>query len=247
MGWRDRFTQIFWFQRAVAVGDMPVAAQRLDALLRQDPDIAVRDALISILLQTEEGRNALVERLRAVPAWAEIFARNTGTLGVADLDGRADVMLRTGPNVWDCPTASGLVDHLIQANLLSDARRVWDMACAQSTALLYDGNFQQFGQTPLHRAFDWRVLDRGDVEVTPGSGDNNASWIDVRQTASSPLAVLRQFVVLDPGTYQVSWQLPGSDERRLAPLPCRWIATPIWLTQWKERREETIDILRHLP
>jgi hypothetical protein len=60
---------------------MPVAAQRLDALLRQDPDIAVRDALISILLQTEEGRNALVERLRAVPAWAEIFARNTGTLG----------------------------------------------------------------------------------------------------------------------------------------------------------------------
>jgi hypothetical protein len=161
--------------------------------------------------------------LRATPArW-----------GVADLDGRADVMLRTGPNVWDCPTASGLVDHLIQANLLSDARRVWDMACAQSTALLYDGNFQQFGQTPLHRAFDWRVLDRGDVEVTPGSGDNNASWIDVRQTASSPLAVLRQFVVLDPGTYQVSWQLPGSDERRLAPLPCRWIATPIWLTQWK--------------
>ena len=36
-GWRDLPTQVYWYQRAMQAGDLRVASQRLDAILRVNP------------------------------------------------------------------------------------------------------------------------------------------------------------------------------------------------------------------
>ena len=74
LGWRDAMTQIYWLDQALQDKDYKVAAQRLDALLRQSPDDENRDRFLAIVAQTPEGRSALAERLKLSPGWSGRFA-----------------------------------------------------------------------------------------------------------------------------------------------------------------------------
>ncbi|OYU33079.1 MAG: hypothetical protein CFE35_22130, partial [Novosphingobium sp. PASSN1] len=147
LGWRDGMTQIYWLDQALQVGDIKVAAERLDALLRQSPLDENRDRFLAIVSATPEGRAAIAQRLKAVPAWVGVYVNDVKDLPVEQLAQRADVVLRTGRGVWPCSASANITQKLIDSNMLPEAQAVWRGNCSTSNSLAFDGGFDQLDTT----------------------------------------------------------------------------------------------------
>lgn len=218
LGWRDAMTQIYWLDQALQDKDYQVAAQRLDALLRQSPDDENRDRFLAVVAQTPEGRSALADRLKLSPGWAGQFAAAVRELQTEQLLQRSDIMRRTGKGVWDCTTSGRMAQRLIDLNLLDEAQAVWRLNCAPSGSLVYDGGFDALDTLKTSFAFDWQISNRGDADITPKQdGDGNRS-LALEVTATISLPVIRQLVVLKPGRYRLIWRTPGTTARQAQAL-----------------------------
>ncbi len=209
MGWRDALTQLYWMDQALQVDDVKVAAQRLDALLRQTPDDENRDKFLAVISATPEGRHAISERLKLLPNWAPVYATYIGNLPPDQLSQRVDVMLRTGSGIWDCASTEDLAQKLILSNMYAEAQAVWHLNCPNSRSYVYDGEFERVDLTKPSSGFNWVLSDRGDVDIAlaedrPGQ---RILTIDVKAAVSVP--VLRQTLILTPGNYRLTWQTPG--------------------------------------
>jgi hypothetical protein len=80
LGWRIQFTQAYWLGRALQLGDMRVAALRLDALLRVTPELVNNDLYLQPFETTQEGRAALVARLALAPDWVGSYVNDVDKL-----------------------------------------------------------------------------------------------------------------------------------------------------------------------
>lgn len=212
LGWRDAMTQMYWLDQALRAGDFKVAAERLDALLRQNPSSEDRDLYLAVVSTLPEGRNAIAQRLKAVPAWAESYVRDVKELSAEQLAQRADVILRTGRRVWNCSSAAILTQKLIDAKMLTEAQAVWRSSCATSASLIFDGGFDHLDTTVATPGFDWQLSGRGDVDVRPTTDTTGNRRLDIEVTASRSLSVLSQLVVIKPGTYRLTWRTPDTPE-----------------------------------
>lgn len=67
LGWRDPLTQLYFMNQALRSGNADLAALRLDALLRQNPLLPVRDMVLSQFEASSQGRNALSRRVALRP------------------------------------------------------------------------------------------------------------------------------------------------------------------------------------
>ncbi len=212
LGWRDGMTQIYWLDQAIQAGDIKVAAERLDALLRQSPRDENRDRFLAIVSATPEGRAAIALRLKAVPTpqWAPFYVSDVKDLPDEQLTQRVDVMLRTGRGVWDCAYAAAITQRLIGANMLAAAQSVWSANCGTSNSLVYDGGFDQLDTTQARTGFDWQLSNRGDVDVRPATDITGNRSLGLEVTSTRSLPVLRQLIVLPPGTYQLTWRTPDT-------------------------------------
>jgi O-antigen ligase len=109
LGWRDQPAQAFLLAMALAAGDVRVAAQRLDGLLRIE-DRARSAELLRLLEGTPEGRRALAERLAERPAWLASYPVPTDDLVADDLVHRAQVLAAPAlRGVVACSDVSGLI------------------------------------------------------------------------------------------------------------------------------------------
>lgn len=211
LGWRDPMTQIYWLDQALQGNDYKVASERLDALLRQSPDDENRDRFLSVMAATPEGRAALAQRLKLAPQWARVMAVNISDLPDDQLQQRVDLMMRTGPGVWDCAATQMFAQKLINQGLLGEAQAVWRQNCSASNALVYDGRFEHFDTLKATFGFDWQVSNRGDAEIAMvGEGTPDRS-LALEVTATVTLPIVRQLVVLKPGRYRLTWRTPGTE------------------------------------
>ncbi len=211
LGWRDPNTQIYWMGKALQVGDAKVAAERVDALLRQFPSFEPRDQLIAALLESPNGKAELANRLKLAPLWSDVFTNPSMDLPAAQIARRGEVMRMVGPSVFECAKSTQLVSILIARDLLSDAMALWRTNCLGPTSLIYDGGFEKIDTTQTTRGFDWQLSNRGDVdlqieEATPGNRQ-----LQVMVNAANTVSVLSQLVVLAPGRYRLSWRMPDTD------------------------------------
>lgn len=218
LGWRDAAVQTYWMQRSLAVGDYAIAAERLDALLRQTPLFDRRKPLVDALLATPQGRAALASRLRLGPAWATTFIIDvTGDTPETALE-RAEVVEAAGPGPWTCAQAGILADRLIAQQAYPEASRVWHQNCPARGGLLYDGGFDNVVTTNQPHGFDWRLSDRGDIDIRPGCDASGSSYLDISVSSPFRQDMLSQTVVLAPGTYRLTWtaqSLKGSASEAL--------------------------------
>ncbi len=210
LGWRDAITQIYWLDQAMQAGDMKIAAERLDALLRQNPDDENRNKFLAIVSATPEGRAALAQRLKAVPTWTDVYVRDVKDLPTEDLAQRVDVVLRTGRGVWPCSASSIITQKLIDSNMLAQAQSVWRGNCLASNSLVFDGEFDQLDTTGTTQGFDWEFSRRGDVDIAPTTDSAGNRRLDIEVTAPRTLPVLSQLVVLQAGTYRLTWRTPDT-------------------------------------
>jgi hypothetical protein len=218
LGWRDPSTQVYWLSRSLELGDANVAAQRLDALLRQTPYFEQRDALVAAVLASEEGRQAVAQRLKEQPAWSSVFLSDTGNLPPQDLVNRADVVSRAANGAFDCLSASRFVDNLMAAGQVEPAQMVWRKVCAPGTDLVYDGHFTQLDSTARRRAFDWQLSSRGDVDILLQDRNDGSHQLGIKVSGPASQIVLRQAMVLDPGAYRLTWSMPGTSPVSAAAL-----------------------------
>lgn len=131
LGWRVPITQSYWLGKALAVSDYELAALRLDALLRQQPNLLSQRQLLDPMERNPAGRVALIRRMALHPEWLPVYASDV-TSSPADVMLQRSVVLeeaaRTGL-VLGCDTIAPTVARLVELKLPDEAGRLSKAHC----------------------------------------------------------------------------------------------------------------------
>lgn len=220
MGWRDLPTQIYWFNHGLDTGQADVAAQRLDAYLRQVQDDDRTQTMLNDMVASPEGRAAIVPRLAETPSWQRMFLSAPSTMAQDDFANRYAVLRQLRAGSLGCPAVSSFTTGLMRTGLMKEAQDIWNRECEPGNALVHDGQFVRINPDPnAHNSvFDWQVPSSGTVELLVTDLTNGAHQLDLRVSGASPYSVLRQVVVLPAGAYRLSWAMPGTTATELRAL-----------------------------
>jgi hypothetical protein len=227
-GWREPTTQLYWAARSLDAGDVRLASERIDALLRQDPRMAQGTQAIAVLEASPAGRAALAERLSARPEWLPLFLTDLAGLDGTRLERRASVaqaLAARGVSVG-CVGIGSLVTALLSADLPRQALDLWRSQCptADGNAVPVDGGLHRLGDLATPGPFDWTFP--GDSDVTTGIGSfparspRGGKYLGVSSTAPVAKPVMSQRLALTPGRYRLAWSAideQGNPSSRIRP------------------------------
>ena len=228
LGWRDRPTQLYWMAVTTNSGDFAIAAERTDALLRQDPRLREQPLLLAALERLPESRQTLATRLALRPEWFGDYWNKLFLLKPDQLFARARVLDEPGlrPAAMTCSEVKPMVSALLANRGSERGRAILNRFCGAGTgALLGDGGFEQARLSDTS-PFGWQFTGAGGLDVrleAQPDGSGKALVIDsalpMRQVFAS------QALQLASGSYRVSWRLPGKNEfgasRIVARLTCQ--------------------------
>jgi len=211
MGWRDIPTQLYWLTQGVAAGNVGVAKERLDALLRMNVDGDAIVSSLSVLEQAPTGRSALASLLSENPPWESRILAQTGGLHGDHLNNRmATIELAAARGItFDCAAIGAAASQLIRHNRVVDARTLWRRACDRSGDIyLFDGTFETDPAVLLEGPFDWRLQSRAglDVDIAPAPAPLKGHALRVASSITVRTIAARQLAALGPGRYRLSWQ-----------------------------------------
>ncbi|MET0180506.1 MAG: hypothetical protein ABW194_08500 [Novosphingobium sp.] len=224
LGWRDGPTQLYLMTAALQGGELEVAADRLDATLRQRPRLEQAAALLAPFEATGAGRRALAVRLAARPAWLDLYLTpGTDTPG-AQLEDRVAVLREPAlrPARLGCTDVAPLVSALIAAGRAAAARTLRADRCAAAAGLLSDGGFDRASPAP-GAVQDWEFPGAAGIEVQVGPAAGFAGRaVLVESTLPSRQVFARQAVQLSPGRYRIAWRSSGDagEARMRAAVRC---------------------------
>lgn len=226
-GWRDRLTQIYWYDAAMRANDIERAALRADALLRANPNLEGAAKLVAPLEATPEGRLALAHRLAEAPPWSAGYFRAGQTPDVTRLKNRAQVALAAvgQGNALECDTLGGFARELLLNGMRRDAENLWRASCGKAGAapargMLADGNFELLSKSTQQAPFGWRKFASGDLAVDMVELAPNAHAVRARSTASVTRLILSQAVDIPPGSWRVKARGSVPAERLVISLDC---------------------------
>lgn len=216
LGWRDIPTQLFWLAQALSAGDIGVARDRLDALLRLDVDNDAVAAAIQDLEQTSAGQRAFASLLAKNPPWESRVLKNTGDLADNAFAGRMaaiDIAASHGVKL-DCDAIGIAANHLLREGRIDDAKQLWRRACDRSGDIyLSDGSFETDIAKASSSPFDWRLQNRGglntSIQRAPMPLQGHALRIESSMTVRTVAAL--QLAALRPGEYRITWQTARDD------------------------------------
>lgn len=228
LGWRVPITQTYWMNRALAQSDYRIAALRLDALLRQQPELLNDRQLTDPMERNPAGRAALISRMALKPAWLGPYAKAVAATPRDVMMQRVEVLTeaRKAGVVMGCDTIAPTVYRLYEQQLLSDAVSLWRAHCpAAGPGPVSDPDFTLLDLSKPLIMLSWQAVGNEALTVTlspplAGSGKRLA----VEGNPSRPAQFLRQAVVLARSRYELSWQASNLDgnpsDRVLAVLDC---------------------------
>lgn len=167
-GWRDPLAQVFLMDQALRFGAMDLAAMRLDAVLRHDPDFPLRDMLLARLETSQQGRTELARRLARRPGWNRQFMGEGSPLLLGPaLQNRAAVLMAL-ESPLDCKTIAPLAKRLIEADDILRARQLWRKHCPTASGEINDPGFTRAWSEVL-TPFDWNLSTSGDIAAAPAA------------------------------------------------------------------------------
>jgi hypothetical protein len=213
-GWRNAATQGYFYDAALQAGDLGVAADRADALLRTHPQLLDEQRLLEPLESTPAGRAILADHLRQRPPWLHDYLSLPADSSRELVDRRylmaQELAARKMP--LGCEFAAPFARSLLKFDRWDDARRFWNGNCpGQKVAgLIGDPTFAAVDATPANAPpFGWQVLRSGDVAIS--REDANGGGLRMTNSASAARVVLSQAVAFVPGIYKVR-VVPGSGQ-----------------------------------
>jgi hypothetical protein len=235
LGWREPLTQAYWLERAIAAGDDRVAALRIDALLRQHPQLLSDRRLLDPIETRPSGRAALAERLLARPRWLASYVTGLGKVPRQVLVLRAGVLgeLAARKAILGCAAVGPMVERLVAESAEAEATRLWHQHCPEAArALINDGDLAAASLDQQRSSFAWTFLGQGDTNVLLEPDDaGRSNWLAIETTAPRPRMIARQMVLAPPGRYRLSWSARDADGASgdliqtmlsCAPRPSRW-------------------------
>lgn len=242
MGWRVPLTQRYWMSRALAVGDYRIAAQRLDAMLRQQPGLLADRSLLDPMERDPDGQQALAERILAEPDWLSYYMLDYGNVPEDILLLRAQVLARAARlgAGGGCEGAAALSHRLVELGDARIAAQLWRDHCPQTgKEIVADGNFKRATFTETLTPFDWQFGSYSDIDISlePVLGDGRV--VSITTSAPYTRIVASQFLVLPASRYRLSWRSEGHTTRdtpmMLAALDCNAQSTD-WLEASRDPR-----------
>lgn len=219
LGWRDPLVQIYWFAAAMEQADYPVAAMRLDALLRQVPGDPQRDPLVYRLEAVPQGRAALVERLRERPNWLAAYASDINPLPPQQAEARYQTLLLLGQSGarLGCEGIARYVSRLASAKMPDQALGLRAAHCPGNGGLLSDGQFENARLDRPLTPFDWNFAADGSLDMVlaehPGM---RGKALAVANTSPVTRAFATQTLRLVPGRYRLAGSISGESPADLA-------------------------------
>lgn len=209
LGWRDSITQTYWMQAALLGGDLPVAAQRLDAILRQQPVKAADPAMLAPFEQSAAGRTALARRLAEGPGWTSVYLNPAAMISGEQLAQRAQVArLLAQERQLGCDGISRFVSKLMAQGAVIPAHDLWQLHCPGTTGQqITDPDFTEgMGKDPS--PFGWQKHSDGSISMRR---DSRNGGLVLENSAPFARNFARQMLVLVPGDYRLSWRARESD------------------------------------
>ena len=214
LGWRDRVTQLWLIEQAIAANASGFAVQRIDALLRQG---VFGEQLLPYLprfLQTADGRDALAEQLSDSPGWRAAFLYGVARDRAWTMPQLLDLLskMRTAGAAANSSETALIRASLADAGRFDDSRRVW--LASGGAGLIGDPQFEEAqGEVPgWSGPYVWRAPAlpgvRVDVSAPPRPDKGNAVAITSEGVGQG--TALAQTLALGPGRYTL--ELHGSGE-----------------------------------
>lgn len=214
-GWRDRLTQLHLMNRALDGAQPAIAAMRLDAVLRQDPQFPLRDMLLARFEAQPAGRGALASRLALHPSWTDAFLGQGGQLNLQTLRQRAAVLHIFPERKWGCDGTAPLALQLVKAGDAMTAKSLWLAQCPAADRGISNPRFIALPSRQV-TPFDWNLTSSGDafaaLSTAPSSG------LKARVTGASSHMIAWQLLTLIPGNYRLIWAVSSSGNRLQSPV-----------------------------
>jgi hypothetical protein len=211
LGWREPWTNVYWFGERLRNGDPAGAATYADALLRQSPALSRRNRMFDPIEATPEGRAAIARRLAAAPAWQASYFLDTTAPGEGDPIARADVARRLArdEHVRDCGLVAPLLSALVRVRQPASALEVYRLHCAADAAssIIADGLFLRANIAAPSTPLDWQFSAEGaiDVRLERRQGIRGRAVI-VSNEGPIEFAFIGQLSLAAPGEHRVSWR-----------------------------------------
>lgn len=134
LGWRIPLTQSYWLAAALAAGDIRIAAQRLDALLRQRPELLRLPETLAPFESGDAGQAALVDQLATRPPWLDWYDGAIDPVPAEIIARRVPALMLLGDRgvVLGCAAIAPAVSRLAAAGLASEAEALRHRHCPAS-------------------------------------------------------------------------------------------------------------------
>ncbi len=214
LGWRDTLTQLWLIGRARDAGDMTVAAERIDALVRRRRLGEQMVDQLRAVYRTDGGPQAIVARLADRPHWRQGFLNAVADDAPTSVPRMLDFLtrLRTA-GVPATPAETLLIRwRLAAGGDIVAARRVWRVS--GGTGEVADGDLEALA-LPLPGAippYGWGAPPLAGVHVVTTDRGANGSGRAARIASdglSTGIALAQQLAV-PPGRYRLTAMVRGA-------------------------------------
>ncbi len=221
LGWRDPVTQLYWYERELALGAHEASSQRIEALLRLgwDKDYSLRR--LTELEALPAGRAALAERIATVPTWPIGHLGDAQGLNNTQLTNRIalfDLLASRGAAV-DLSVIGQFAKSLLDSGQPAQAWRTWMAFAAapgKSSELVFDGDFETRGRAAAASSnrspFIWQFERAPGFSISSEAAPDSlrGTAVRIRAETSASALVIRQRIVLPPGAYGLAWRQLGT-------------------------------------
>lgn len=212
-GWRDRATQSWALEAALANGDFVQASTHLDALLRVSPQAQISPSLVAAIEREPTGREALALRLAHSPVWSETWTLDSAGLASTNLDNRIETLriarnlgLKLTSPVAGVATWKVLEVHPDQASEFWQAMRGPGDINGRG---VWDANFQSSDLKESRSPFEWSKSTTDDTQIGASREAGN-SILSIANLTSTTSSLLETHLALRAGRYELSWnQFPN--------------------------------------
>ena len=206
-GWRDLSTQLFGFDSAVRAQDWPVAARRIDAVLRVRPSLPEMNSLLAAVeMQGSAAQAALAERVALKSSWQKVYLDGLSALSRAQLFARGEVLASDtmAKAALACGQIAPMAAALRAAKGSALASRIWRSHCnaADMTDPVLDTEFALLSREGELPGLGWAIEPSGDMDVDV-AGVGVAPAVTVENVGVRFALALSQRTYLPAGRYRI--------------------------------------------
>lgn len=223
LGWRDPATQTFWAARELTYRNYDRAAEHLDALLRQHPDLLERQSLLDPFERDPAARSALARLMDPASEWVRRYSLDWTGLRVQRMVQRGAMLgelARSGRPIG-CRAVVGPVDGLVSIGAFKLAQNAWTAHCRDRGAgPLGDSSFINADFSGKNGPFNWTFFPAGELDFRLDTAERSGRRLVISNHGPAKMPIAAQMLIATGGSYRLSWHGQGGAQVT-ATIGCR--------------------------